>query len=57
MALRQKELFSAYGFSDKEMEAEKKRYEKVQKMIERKEAKKLDRAIRQFAGGKEDWLC
>jgi len=37
-------------------ELEEKKYEKVQRAIEKKELKKLDRWIRQFAGGKEDWL-
>lgn len=54
--MKQADLFVKYGFSDKEIEAEEKRYEKIQRMIEKKEAKKLDRAIRRFASEKEDWL-
>lgn len=41
---------------DLAFEREQKRYEKVQRVIEKKDAKKLNRWIKQFAGGKEDWL-
>jgi len=53
---QQKELFLKYGFSDRQMEIEKKRYEKLQRAIEKKEAKILTKELKRFAGKKEDWL-
>jgi hypothetical protein len=46
-----------FGFiSEKEERKEQKNFEKVQRMIEKKETKKLGRAVRQFGEGKENWL-
>jgi len=44
------------GNFDKIEKAEKKRWEKVQRAIEKKDKKALDRWIKQFGEGKKDWL-
>ena len=44
------------GNFDKMEKAEKKRWEKVQRAIEKKDLKALDRWIKQFGEGKKDWL-
>lgn len=42
--------------SEKEEKREQKRFEKIERMIEKKEAKSLGRAVKRFGEGKENWL-
>lgn len=42
--------------SDKEERKEQKRYEKIQRMIERNATKELGRAVKRFGAGEKDWL-
>jgi hypothetical protein len=48
-----KKLYSL--LDDKELK-EQKAYEKIQRACEKKDRKSLERWIRQFATGKDDWL-
>jgi len=44
------------GNFDKMEKAEKKRWEKAQRAMEKRDKKTLDRWIKQFGEGKKDWL-
>ncbi len=52
MALKRKGLI----ISDKEFKNEQKRYEKVQRAIEKKDFKKLGKWLGNFGKGKDNWL-
>lgn len=53
MARYSKEELLAFDRMEKE---ERKRYEKVQKAIEKKDFKSLERWVKQFGEGKKEWL-
>lgn len=42
--------------SEKEELREQKRFNKLEKMIEKRETKELGRAVKRFGEGKENWL-
>ena len=41
---------------EKRAKKEQKRFEKLQKLLAKKDAKFLDKAMSDFAGGKDKWL-
>lgn len=41
--------------SDKALEKEEKRYEKIQRAIEKKDFKFLERCVKNFGEGKDEW--